>query len=133
MQIPIEDVVLKPRIRKNLGDLAPLMESMKKHGLLNPITITATGVLIAGHRRLESARKLGWSYIEARTVEEPDEIKMLELEIEENIQRRNLSSEELSDAYERLEKLRNPGFWQRLKTKILNFLARIFRLFRTRE
>jgi len=102
------------------------MESMQHHGLLNPIAITEEFLLIAGHRRLESARKLGWSHIEATIVRGTDEIERLELEIDENVQRKGLSPDELAEAYERLEKLRNPGFWARLWKRIREFLRRVF-------
>ena len=61
MRMAVQDIELNLRVRKNLGDLNALMESMKNHGLLNPITVTEKGELIAGHRRLESAKRLGCS------------------------------------------------------------------------
>lgn len=126
MQVQVSDIVLKHRIRNNLGDLGPLMESLQKHGLLNPITVTEDKVLIAGHRRLESAKKLGWTTIEARIVREPSETQRLEIEIDENVQRKSLTPDEVAEAYERLDKLRNPSFWMRLKARIRAFFARLF-------
>ena len=102
MQIRIDEIQIKKRIRKNFGDLAPLMESMRKHGLLNPIVINKKKELIAGQRRLECAKRLGWQTIEVHMLEAASELEKLELEMDENIHRRNLSPDELSDGYLRL-------------------------------
>ena len=126
MRMAVDDIVLSLRVRKNLGDISALMESLKNHGLLNPITVTSTGELIAGHRRLESAKRLGWEYIDVVVLDETGAIEKLEIEIEENVQRKALSPDELADAYGRLEKLRNPGLFRRLINWILNFLKKVF-------
>lgn len=127
MRMAVNDIVLNTRIRKNLGDIGALADSMKKHGLLNPITVTRTGELIAGHRRLESAKRLGWQYIEVTILNDQDEIAKLEAEIEENVHRRPLSPDELADGYKRLEKLKNPGFFKRLIRRIRVFFGRLFK------
>lgn len=41
-------------------DLAPLMRSIERLGLLQPVTITPDGVLVCGHRRLAAVKRLGW-------------------------------------------------------------------------
>jgi ParB family transcriptional regulator, chromosome partitioning protein len=122
----VHDIIIKPRIRKDLGDVGALMESLRKFGLLNPVVINSKGELIAGHRRLESARRLGWQYIEVVVLEKEGEIEKLELEIEENIQRKSLTPDELADAYDRLEKLRNPGFVKRILDWLRQFLGNLF-------
>ncbi|MFC8797103.1 ParB/RepB/Spo0J family partition protein [Promicromonospora sp. NPDC057138] len=50
------------RHRKDVGDLEPLMASIAKHGLLQPITLTPELVLVCGWRRLEAMRRLGWTH-----------------------------------------------------------------------
>ncbi len=126
MQRGIEEIVIRKRIRKNLGDLNSLMESMKKYGLLNPITITRDNVLIAGHRRLESAKRLGWETISVRITDGDDQSRQLEIEIEENTHRKNLTTDELAEGYIRLEKLKHPGFFRRIWTAIKDFFKKIF-------
>ena len=126
MQASVHDIIIKPRIRKNLGDIGALMESMKRYGLLNPIVINTKNELIAGHRRLESARRLGWQSIEVVVLEKESEIDKLELEIEENVQRKSLTHDELADAYERLEKLKNPGLVKRIVAWVKEIIGRIF-------
>ncbi len=128
MQVKVADIVMKKRIRKNLGDLSSLMESMKRYGLINPILITRDNELIAGHRRLESAKRLGWDKIEVRIVNQDDEIAQIEMEIDENIQRKNLSTDELAEGYMRLERLKNPGFFRKIWNAVKKFFKRLFRI-----
>ena len=114
MKVRIDAVVVRERIRSDLGELEPLMASLRRHGQFSPILITRDSELIAGHRRLESARRLGWSSIEAVVLEQASDATLLELEIEENVQRKQLSHEELAAAVARLERLRRPWWFERL-------------------
>ena len=129
MQIPIEDIVVKKRVREDLGDLSKLMESMRAYGLMNPIVINTRQELIAGQRRLEAAKRLGWKTIEAHIVERSSSIDQLEMELDENIHRRNLTAMELANAYSKLDRMKNPGFFRRVLQAIRNFLSRIAGLF----
>lgn len=123
MRVSIEKIKIQKRIRSDLGDIKPLMNSIKKYGLLHPVIIDSEYNLIAGHRRLESARQLGWTSIDVIIAECDDDISKLEIELEENLQRKNLSQDEISSGFIRLNKLMNPGFFQR----IINFFKRLFR------
>jgi ParB family chromosome partitioning protein len=123
MQVPLESIVAKRRIRRELGDIDGLMESLRKHGQLSAILISRRYELVAGFRRLEAARRLGWRTINAEFVDSESDADNLELEIEENVQRRNLSADELADGFARLKRLRNPGLLKR----IWMFLVRIVR------
>lgn len=126
MLVQIEDIIIRKRVRQDLGDLTPLMDSLKRYGLMNPITINTKNELIAGHRRLEAAKLLGWNSITAVVINPQDETQALEMELEENVQRSAFSDEELMQGYARLEKLRNPGFFKRLWLKIIAFLKKLF-------
>jgi ParB-like chromosome segregation protein Spo0J len=67
--IPIEQVKIGERFRKDLGDIQSLADSIKELGLLQPIVVNeATNELIAGHRRLEACKLLGWTEITANMV-----------------------------------------------------------------
>ncbi len=123
MEVPIDSVVVRERIRSDLGELEPMMASLRRHGQFSPILITGESELIAGHRRLESARRLGWTSIEAVVVDQCSEEVRLQLEIEENVQRKQLSNDELAAAVARLERLRHPWWLLRL----LSWLARRWR------
>ena len=76
MLVEINQIKTNKRVRKNLGDLEPLKDSLKRYGLLNPITLTKDYHLIAGQRRLESARQLGWSTIDAVVVDASDPVTL---------------------------------------------------------
>jgi ParB family chromosome partitioning protein len=123
VQLPVEEIKIKKRIRKDLGDLSPLIASLKKYGQLSPILIDPDYELIAGHRRLEAIKRLGWRTIEVIILDKDTDIDKLEIELEENIQRRNLSTDEISDGINALQKLRNPNILQR----IINFFKWLFR------
>lgn len=122
MIVPIEKIKIKKRVRKDLGNLDDLKESLKTYGLLNPITLNSKYELIAGERRLQAATSLGWTSIQANIVDNLSEIEELEMEIEENNQRKEFTDEELLEGYKRLEKLRHPNFFQ----KIILFFKRLF-------
>jgi ParB family transcriptional regulator, chromosome partitioning protein len=129
MQVRIDEIIIRDRIRKTVGEIAQLMESMKLHGQLSPILITPNKVLIAGNRRLEAARRLGWTSVEARITEDITELEKLEIEMDENVQRRNLTAEELADGYARIDRIRNPGLFRRIRQWIRNLIDAIVRLF----
>ncbi len=126
MQIPLDDIRVKRRIREEPEDIEDLMNSMKRYGLMNPITINSDNVLIAGRRRLEAARRLGWHMISANVIESTDRVSELEMEIEENTQRSNFTDLELMEAYTRLERLRNPNIFIRIWRAIVAFFKALF-------
>ena len=64
----VSDIVVRGRHRRQLGDLTELAESMRRHGLLHPVVITSEDRLIAGQRRLEAAKVLGWERIPVHVV-----------------------------------------------------------------
>ena len=114
MLVQIKDIKIKKRVRKDLGNLENLKDSMKIYGLMNPITLNSKYELIAGERRLQAATQLGWTNIQANIVDNLSDIEQLEMEIEENNQRKEFTDAELLEGYKRLEKLRNPGFFYKI-------------------
>jgi ParB family chromosome partitioning protein len=126
MLVAINDIKVKRRIRKEMGDITALADSMKRFGQISPILITKKNVLIAGGRRLEAARRLGWSSINAVVAEIPDELSKLEYELEENIQRRDFSQTETHEAVKRIYRLRNPSLFRRIIAAIVGFFKRLF-------
>lgn len=122
MLVNINDIKIKKRVRRDLGDLEALKNSLRTYGLLNPITINNKYELIAGERRLQAAKQLGWTNINAVVQNNLSEVEELEMELEENNQRKEFTNEELLDGYKRLEKLRNPSFWR----KIVLFLKKLW-------
>lgn len=123
MLVNISDIKVKRRVRKDLGDLDSLKTSLRTYGLLNPITLNSRYELVAGERRLEAAKQLGWTTINAQVLEIADKISQLEIELEENIQRHDFTDEELMAGYTLLEKYRNPGFFRKFLNRITSFFT----------
>ena len=128
MQVLVEDIVVRKRIRKDLGDIDALAESMKRYGQICPIVITGKNVLIAGGRRLEAAKRLGWRTINAVISETATELARLEIEIEENMQRSDFTTEETAEATRKLYRLQNPGIFRRIFSAIVRFFKWLFRI-----
>jgi ParB family chromosome partitioning protein len=128
MQVPIKDIIVRRRIRKEMGDIAALAESMKRLGQITPITISKKNILIAGGRRLEAARSLGWRTINAVIADLPDRTSKLEYEIEENLQRQDFTSDELAKATRELYHRKNPGLFRRIWRALMRFFAWIFHI-----
>lgn len=134
MLVNIADIKVKHRVRKDLGDIEALKDSLRRYGLLNPITLNSKYELIAGGRRLEAAKSIGWTSINAIILDNMNPAAELELELEENNQRKEFSSEELLAGYRRLEKLKHPNLLRKLWLFIVrlfsNLIFSIKRLFR---
>jgi ParB family chromosome partitioning protein len=127
MQVPISSIHVGKRVRKDLGDLADLVDSMQRVGQMNPVILSEEYELIAGHRRLEAARRLGWASVDAVVLRRSTEVGRLEMELEENTRRKELSIIEIEEGYERLRRLRNPGFFLRAALFFKRIFRRIFR------
>jgi len=128
MQVSIKDIIVKKRIRKEMGDIEALSESLKRYGQISPIVINRQNVLIAGGRRLEAAKSLGWRTINAIISESSSELDRLELEVEENIQRRDFNMEEVAEATKKIYRLQNPGIFRRILNVIIRFFKWIFKI-----
>ena len=126
-EIPVSRIRVRRRVRKDLGNLTPLMQSLKRYGQLNPLILNRKYELIAGHRRLECAKKLGWKSLKAVVTTGVTKQEMLEIELEENVQRKDLTSDELSQGYFQLRKMQNPGLLGRASRQVLGFFRRVFR------
>ncbi len=133
MLVQIKDIKIKKRVRKDLGNLEDLKDSMKIYGLMNPITLNSKYELIAGERRLQSAIQLRWTSINANIVDNLTEIEQLEMEIEENNQRKEFTDAELLEGYKRLQRLRNPNFFYRIYLFFKHLFEKIADFFRNKK
>jgi ParB family chromosome partitioning protein len=85
-----------------LRDVPQLAASMQAYGLLQPVVVRPVEggyVLLAGHRRVEAARYLGWETISAIVRQATDDEAYL-LTVVDNLQRQDLSPREESAALE---------------------------------
>ena len=107
-QIPLTEIIPNPEQPRRVfdhQDLEDLVASIKKHGIMQPITVTerADGgyELIAGERRFRASQIAGLATIPA-LVKIASEQEKLELALIENIQRQNLNAIEEAFAFKRL-------------------------------
>lgn len=95
----------QPRRNFDHAELEDLANSIKEHGIIQPLIVTRLGdgryQLIAGERRLRAAKMIGLKTVPviARKAEKQQQ---LELSLLENIQRSNLNPIEEAVAYQRL-------------------------------
>lgn len=107
LTVSIEQIIPNPRQPRTTIDseqLAELAESIKVHGLIQPLVVTETVegyVLIAGERRWRASRLAGLEQVPI-IVKETTPQHMLELALIENIQRADLNALEEAHAYRQL-------------------------------
>ncbi|MDT8400123.1 MAG: ParB/RepB/Spo0J family partition protein [Bacteroidales bacterium] len=108
LEINIEDIELnpfQPRTRFDEQLLEELASSIRKLGIVQPLTVRETGdnkyQLIAGERRLKAALLAGLKSVPAY-IRTADDQAMLELALVENIQREDLDAIEIAISYQRL-------------------------------
>lgn len=95
----------QPRREFNQNALNDLMNSIKEHGILQPLVVSKNSnneyELIAGERRLRSSLNLGLKEVPV-IIRQVDNQKKLELALIENLQRENLNAIDTAIAYNQL-------------------------------
>jgi ParB-like chromosome segregation protein Spo0J len=106
--VPIDKVQIGQRFRRDLGDLTGLQESITNVGLLHPVVVTPDFALVAGHRRLEAMRALGFDEVPVRIAYSLTNARaLLTAEQDENTCRKDMTVSErtaLTDALLAIEK-----------------------------
>ncbi len=107
--IPVDSVEVnpwQPRSEFDQTALKELSESIKVHGLIQPITVRRLGKndyqLISGERRLRGAKQAGIAKVPAY-IRIANDQEMLEMALVENIQRSDLNAMEVAFTYQRLK------------------------------
>lgn len=106
---PIEQVVpspLQPRKHFSPEQLNELVESIRQHGIIQPLIVRKVNgklELIAGERRWRASMQLGLKEVPIRIREATDH-EVLEMALIENIQRKDLDPIEEAQGYVRLAK-----------------------------
>lgn len=90
VEVPIDSIQIGERRRLKLGRVQALANSIKARGLIHPILIRGDR-LVAGRRRLEACRTLGWSKVPARRVDRLSDDEVRAIELEENTEREGLT------------------------------------------
>ena len=107
-EVAISEIEVNPfQPRKNFDKetLSELADSIKVHGIIQPVTVRKLArnqyQLISGERRFQAARLAGLKTIPVY-VRSADDQQMLEMSLIENIQRENLNPIEIALSYPRL-------------------------------
>ncbi len=108
LHVPIENIRAnphQPRSEFNEERLEELAHSIKKHGLIQPVTVRYIGEkrfeLISGERRLRASKLAGKKEIPAY-IREVDDEDIISFALIENIQREDLNPIEIALGYKRL-------------------------------
>ena len=114
-EVELDSIVpgpMQPRTHFDEGSLEGLADSIRTHGIVQPLLVRRHGdryELIAGERRWRAARLAGLTKVPVVVKEVPDQ-DLLEIALIENIQRENLNPIEEAQAYKRL--IENVGLTQ---------------------
>ena len=107
--VPVASIIIGERTRKDLGDIDALASSIETVGLLHPPVVTPDMHLVAGERRIEAVKILGWTEVPVTIADNlGDARECLSAERAENTCRENLRPSELVAMGERLETLYRP-------------------------
>lgn len=101
-----------------MGDLKELSDDIAKNGLINPPVVTPDFELIAGERRLEAMKKLGYKQVEVRIMKVEDAEHKLNLEINENENRKDFNKSERIEYARQLERIERVKASQREKAGV---------------
>ena len=94
MRVPLKEIVLKNRARKEYGDLEELGDSLNRLGQIQPIVLDEDNNIKAGGRRYSAAILLGWEDIDCVYMKDLSPLEQKEVELEENIARKSFTWQE---------------------------------------
>lgn len=96
MMLPVSDIHTNGRHRRDLGDLEALAASITEVGLLHPVVVTPDFQLVAGERRLEAVKLLGWTEVPVTVADTLETAwQLLKAERDENTCRKEFSPSEM--------------------------------------
>lgn len=110
----------QPRRVFNEEEISELSETIKKHGLIQPITVRKFNgryQIVSGERRTRAAKLAGLTEISAYVHELLSDKNMSEWALIENIQRVDLNPIELAESYQQL--LENHGYTHEILSETL--------------
>jgi ParB/RepB/Spo0J family partition protein len=112
IEVPLNRILVKDRQREDYGDLTGLAASINRWGQLQNILVEPPNeegnyALVAGGRRLAGIAAAGKNSALAKIYEGPlDDLALQELELEENIQRKDLSWQEKEKAVANIHRVK---------------------------
>lgn len=97
---PVASITLDSEYLRTGTDVSALKKSIESVGLIHPVTVNEEGELLAGARRLQAVRELGWTEIPVHVVEREALVQEL-ISIDENLVRTPLNALELEKSLNR--------------------------------
>lgn len=95
--VRLDQIVVRDRVRQELGDVTELAASIARFGLLAPLVVRMDGsdpVLVAGERRLAALLLNGATEAEAKVVADLDDYLAAQVESDENTHRKDFTPSE---------------------------------------
>jgi len=92
--VKLASILIGERFRKDMGDIELLVESLKEKGMIQPVTLDSNLNLLAGGRRCAAAALAGLDKIPALIRESEGPIDDLEIELIENVVRKDMTFSE---------------------------------------
>lgn len=90
----LSDITLNNEYLRSYTDVTTLKKSIESVGLIHPVTINARNELLAGARRFQAAKELGWDEISVQVIDRDELVQEL-ISIDENLVRMSLTGLEL--------------------------------------
>lgn len=94
MKYPLSQIKVGQRQRREFADITTLAESMQRLGQFHSIGLRPDGTLVWGMHRVMAAQSLGWPEIDAVVRDDLTEEMAFEIELEEDIRRKERTWQE---------------------------------------
>jgi len=117
--VKLADIIFEDRAREDYGDLEELKTSITDKGVIQPITLGSDLRLLAGGRRYSACMELGFLTIPAIIRDVVDDIDAREIELIENIHRKDFTWQErakLTAEIDGMQRKKHPVNWSQGKT-----------------
>ena len=104
-QVKLADIIIGERFRIDYGDIEELVNSVKEKGIIQPITLDSNLNILAGGRRYTAAGRAGLKTIPCIIREYVDEVDSREIELIENIHRKDFTWQERAKLTRQIDEL----------------------------
>lgn len=92
--LEVDSIIVGERYRQVYENIDELADSIRKHGLMHCLVVDDQNRLVAGGRRLAAVKSLGWKKVQCMRKSYISDLKLREMELDENIQREDMTWQE---------------------------------------
>ncbi len=103
--MPIDSILVDRSQSGELDDIEGLTESIREHGVIEPLIVTPDGRLLAGRRRIAAAKRAGLEVVPIRVRDTADERAAILVGLAVNVERRAPNPVTLAESYRALVEL----------------------------